>query len=88
MNQSIDYKKLAYRIGTVLATLLLIVGSIFTIVAIIEMGRVGTNETRYPNSYDYNLLTMQIYGIAMMISGFISNLIYVIMGLKKSSVTP
>ena len=66
MNQTIDYKKLSYQIGVVLADLLTIVGGIFTLVSMIEM----KNYSRLESSY-YDLLMMKTYGIAMMIGGFI-----------------
>ncbi len=85
MNQTIDYKKLAYQIGVVFSELLMIVGGIFTITALMAMEKNGTNlEYHYLNSYDYNLMMLKTYGIAMMIGGFFSYIVNKVMALKKA----
>ena len=84
MSQQINYKQLSSRIGMVFADTLMIVGAIFLIVAVIEMGKVGTLETRYPDYYDYNLMTMKIYGIAMMVSGFVAYFVNLFMNFISS----
>ncbi|MBP3554663.1 MAG: hypothetical protein J6K63_03380 [Clostridia bacterium] len=72
MNQPLDYKKLAYQIGAVISSIVAIIGMIFIFVALIEIGRCETNLKNYLDSYDYSLLTMRTYGIAMMVGGWIA----------------
>ena len=88
MNKAIDYKKLAYQIGIILANILMIIGGIFTLVALIEMKKYGTTLDDYYyhlDNYDYNLLTMKTYGIAMMVSGFIAYLVNMVMNITANS---
>lgn len=86
MNQTTDYKKLANQIGIVLADILMIVGGVFTIAALIGMHENGTKlEYHYLDGYDYNLMTMKTYGIAMMVGGWIVYMVNMISNLKQKS---
>lgn len=87
MNQPLDYKKLAYQIGAVISSIVAIIGMIFIFVALIEIGRCETNLKNYLDSYDYSLLTMRTYGIAMMVGGFIARIANITLANLKNTET-
>ena len=88
MNQTIDYKKLPFHIGTILSYILIIVGFVFMFVAMIEMKEYGTIERdpRFIDSHDYDLMIMKTYGIAMVIGGFIAWFANIILTVIKPAV--
>ncbi len=79
MQQKNNPQKLAHHIGFVISDIITILGAMITLVAIIEIKRTDAAIDSYLDSYQYDMLTMKTYGIALMLGGFLAHLAEYIM---------